>query len=141
MNQTKTEDILDSSADFCFVCRDPSKPTFICAKCKIIKYCSRSHQRLHWNLEHRKSCGNDCLQQPDGKWIISGSQTEKQNTSHFYRSFGCCMDCCTEKFIRQETFTDDLCKKCKLPHICRKHNGSSRRKYDSCFLCRYGIHP
>lgn len=45
-------------ANTCFVCHLTSKETKLkhCSSCKMISYCSESHQKKHWK-KHKKLCG------------------------------------------------------------------------------------
>ena len=44
----------DEEASYCVICDKSSK--FVCAKCKLINYCSRDCQKKHWK-HHKKTCG------------------------------------------------------------------------------------
>lgn len=48
-------------ANICFVCHLTLKETKLkhCGSCKMISYCSESHQKKHWK-KHKKLCGVIC---------------------------------------------------------------------------------
>ena len=57
--------------DCCYVCR--SKVASLCSGCKSVRYCSKAHQKLHWN-EHKLVCNQgflvDCNLN-DGQFLVA----------------------------------------------------------------------
>lgn len=50
---SKTAD-LKLASDFCYNCGQQAK--FRCAKCKMVSYCSRNCQTIHWKTMHKLKC-------------------------------------------------------------------------------------
>ncbi|KAA0185546.1 putative pcdc2/rp-8 (Programmed cell death protein 2) [Fasciolopsis buskii] len=44
-----------------------------CARCKVVRYCSKAHQIIHWRLEHKQLCS------PDSPVLASGGPSFTEN--------------------------------------------------------------
>jgi pre-rRNA-processing protein TSR4 len=49
----------DEFVKLCVICG--CKADFKCSKCQMVNYCSKAHQKSHWNV-HKKVCGK-CAEQ------------------------------------------------------------------------------
>jgi len=43
----------------CFSCGKPN-PTSICSRCKVVKYCDKECQKVHWKKVHNENCSVWC---------------------------------------------------------------------------------
>lgn len=62
----------------CAVCNQPSGLT--CGGCKLINYCGKDHQKIHWKQTHKKNCQPlYFLQQNDklGRYLVAARDIQK----------------------------------------------------------------
>mmetsp|Transcript_7354 Transcript_7354/g.6956 ORF Transcript_7354/g.6956 Transcript_7354/m.6956 type:complete len:114 (-) Transcript_7354:161-502(-) len=102
----------------CFVCTKPAQKK--CARCKVLAYCSRHCQKMHWSI-HKQSC------------TVNGFDLHS-NLFTSYESFadiklGCCLDCFDKGICTQ---TGYFCEACNRPRICNK----CEPRFRVCQLCR-----
>ena len=48
------DDIKNAMKRTCIVCQEQCKT--VCSRCGKYWYCSKKHQKIHWNDKHRNSC-------------------------------------------------------------------------------------
>ena len=41
---------------YCIICKQYRCKIYVCFGCKKTRYCSKKHQKLHWNQQHRQIC-------------------------------------------------------------------------------------
>ena len=103
----------------CFVCTNPATQT--CSRCKVLAYCSRKCQKMHW--PHHKHLCTD-------KGLELGSVVFKNYESFAKLPLGCCLDCYDDDGKCNEiSFYCDICNKARICPDCEA-------KFGYCQLCR-----
>ena len=102
----------------CFVCCRPASTK--CSQCKVLAYCSRHCQRMHWR-HHKHSCSAEGLK-------VAGHVFSTYEEFAQY-PFGCCLDCYNEGRCTPITF---FCDYCNRPRICK----SCETIFQKCQFCR-----
>lgn len=143
----------------CFVCRKPSSMLKQCANCKLISYCSVTHQKNHWK-EHKQFCKviQTLLTQTNKTHIYENleSLSRKEFDSfrlqlryHWENQLQRPLNVCENQLwmyprlckICRNTNQADLidCKRCNYVSACKHHNLNQLHTQYECNKFLYGI--
>ena len=117
-NRVKNSQNTTKTIMHCFVCTKPAEKK--CTQCKVLAYCSRDCQRMHWRT-HKHSCTENGLD------ILSHLFTSYESFAEI--PLGCCLDCYDQGRCNEISY---FCDTCRSPRICNQ----CEARFRVCKLCR-----